>query len=1086
MAGLFVHTSNRLEDLAEALATVLAAAPLPPLVDEIVVVPSQGIGRWLRQSLAERHGIVAGLRLPFVGTWFHEMLVRPDDRADPFAKDALVFRLWQLLGDPAAARELQPAVDYCRDDADDRKKLQLCLRLAGVLDDYQLWRPDLLQRWSAGDDTSELGPHAGWQARLWRRLLPEGTRAAPRKRRRREQDATLFQAAPAKALASVPIRVAAMRELLADPARARAALPARLSVFGAATLPPVFVELLASCSAHVPVHLFVPEPAPLAAGDGDNPWLAAFAQETREFASVLAALDDRGDTTVHRFDLGAMSGRENHWPAATVLQHVQQSIGDLEAPRGGRPRHRIDPNDDSLRVHDCHSPHRELEVVRDQILAAFAADPTLQPHDVVVQVPDIETYAPVAQAVFGPVRAYLPFHVADRSPARDLPLCNTVFALLELAVDRVEVHDVFRILEEPAVHRRFGLSLPDLPMLRSRCEQAGIRWGIDAESRAKSCRLPPFDDNAWRPGLERLLLGVATGPCDELVLGVLPVADATSGRDEPLARFLAFAETLFAALPALQRPHPLPAWADLIAQTIAALFRPATIEEEGELARLGACLSRMRELAAQTALVDPLPPAAVRDWLAHSLQQATGTRGFLAGAVTVASVQPLRTVPARLLFVCGLADGTFPRQHRPLAFDLMACARRPGDRDVRLDDRQLFLDLLLAARDKLHLTFVGRSQKDDSECAPSVLLLALLERIDASCTTAATGQRPSDLLRVRHPLQPWSRRYRTGDDARLFTYGTSTRALPDRADDEPAWFQAPLAPPAELLGPELSLGRLLEFWKSPCRFFLREVVDVRLRGEDEGSDTTEPFALDALEVWRVQDQLARIGDRPLAARKALLRQSGLLPVAGPGDAEFATLDDEVQALLATVRTFGEPASRSLRITHGGVRLSGEIDGVTATCLLRSRVATLKAKDQLAAWIVHVVVAIARHAGETWPAETIVVARDQAIRLQALTADDAARALDTLLAGYRAGLTAPLPFFPATSSAWAEASSDPAAADRKARTKWQPRHNMTGASDSENRDHMLCFRQRDPLATAEFRDWAGRVFHAMAPHTRSLS
>ena len=40
--GLFVHTSNRLEELLEALATVLADEPLPPLQDDVVAVPSQG------------------------------------------------------------------------------------------------------------------------------------------------------------------------------------------------------------------------------------------------------------------------------------------------------------------------------------------------------------------------------------------------------------------------------------------------------------------------------------------------------------------------------------------------------------------------------------------------------------------------------------------------------------------------------------------------------------------------------------------------------------------------------------------------------------------------------------------------------------------------------------------------------------------------------------------------------------------------------------------------------------------------------------------------------------------------------------
>jgi exodeoxyribonuclease V gamma subunit len=1092
VGGLFVHSSNRLEELLEALAAVLGADPLPPLQDEIIAVPSQGIARWLRLRLAEKHGIAAGMNLPFLGAWLHDLARRAEATTDdPLAKDLLVFRLWRLLREEAVARECALATAYCSDDPDDQKRLQLCQRLARVFDDYQVWRPDVLQRWSAGDDTKELGPHAVWQARLWRHLVrdcgwqttsdplptarPRGKKATPAK------GALLF-AEPVvepEHRRDEPIRILQLQRLLGDETAVRL-LPRRLSVFGASTLPPSFLDLLATVARHVPVHLYVPAPAWFADAEASNAWLDAFGAQSREFAALLAELDSRQMVAVHHLDLGRLAGRTPEQPARTVLQHLQQQVADLGG--GNAPaRHRLDPADASFRVHDCHSPLRELEVVRDQILAAFAADASLQPHDVLVLVPDIETYAPIAHAVFGPVAEHLPFHVADRSPVHDLPVCSTLFAILQLLQKRVEVHDLFRILEEPTVHRRFGLGPADLPALRDRCARAGIRWGIDADSRARTCRLPGFAENSWRTGLERLLLGVATGPMDDLVFGALPCADATSGRDEALARLLHFVDSLFAWIEPLNRPQTLANWARLLDDLMDRCFLAETPDETAALQRLRHASARLREIEASARLREPLSPRVLQLWLEESLQQSAGTRGFLAGAVTVAALQPMRTVPARCVFVCGLADATFPRRHQPLAFDLNATPRRPGDRDTRLDDRQLFLDVVMAARQQLHFCYVGHSAKDDSECAPSVVVAELLDLLDQG-GTVADGRSPRQACTVRHPLQPWSTRYRDGRDARLFTFSRAVLPSAGQRGDEVPWFQGKVDPPAELDGDELALDRLLEFWKHPPRFFCKHVLGAYVRDDDDAEPTTEPFALGPLDRWRIQDQIARRAERPATdeQRRQVLRATGLLPVGGAGDVRFQELDDEAQALLGRVAAHGPRSTRPLQVTVDGLRLHGDIVGITAAQVVRHRMAKLKVKDRLGAWIVHVAVALARHAGQPdWPQTTVVLGKDGGRTLRSLTAAEARAAFGVLLRGYRDGLHMPLPFFPETSYAFAEELPNREAARKQALSEWES--DTVGVyTESQDPEHVLCFRGTDPLASESFAEWAGTLFATFLP------
>ena len=48
-----------------------------------------------------------------------------------------------------------------------------------------------------------------------------------------------------------------------------------------------------------------------------------------------------------------------------------------------------------------------------------------------------------------------------------------------------------------------------------------------------------------------------------------------------------------------------------------------------------------------------------------------------------------------------MTSSEYPRSQPPLDFDLMGSDYRPGDRSRREDDRYLFLEALLSARDQL-------------------------------------------------------------------------------------------------------------------------------------------------------------------------------------------------------------------------------------------------------------------------------------------------------------------------------------------------------------------------------------------------
>src|SRR5690606_3998875 len=140
-----------------------------------------------------------------------------------------------------------------------------------------------------------------------------------------------------------------------------------------------------------------------------------------------------------------------------------------------------------IQFHIAHSALREVEILHDRLLAAFDADPSLQPDDVIVMVPDIEKYAPYVDAVFGlhgpEDDRYIPYFIVDRGPGRLSPGADAVQSLLLLPAARGRVFDVLELLEIAAVRRRFDPGEEDSGWLRTWMQGASVRRGLGSGHR---------------------------------------------------------------------------------------------------------------------------------------------------------------------------------------------------------------------------------------------------------------------------------------------------------------------------------------------------------------------------------------------------------------------------------------------------------------------------------------------------------------------------------------------------------------------------------------------------------------------------
>lgn len=1074
MARLHLHRGNRLEALADALAGILSAPLASALQSEIVAVQSLGMRRWLSQQLAARLGVAANIAFPFPEKLAADLFGAAfglEASGGAFARDVLPWRVLRALPcllELPGASELR---HYLEGDQSALKHYQLATRIATVLDRYLAYRPEMLLQWEQPGD-------GDWQRHLWRQLVRETPEAHPAELLRR--------------LASHPTpKMAGL-----------GTLPPRVCIFGLSTLPPFHIQLLGAAARFVDVHLFHLEPSPEYWGDlltprernrlalrmeklgrtledvhaePPNPLLAATGRAGRDFTQLLLELDAASES--------------DHFtqPAGTgMLAQLQADLFELREPAPCE----ADPRDLSIQVHCCHGPARELEVLHDHLLELFERLPDLAPRDILVLTPDMETYAPFIEAVFGapedPARQ-IPFTIADRSVRLESGVVDAFLRILDLHGGRFGVATVLDLLEVPALRERFSIGEDDLPQLQAWAEQAAIRWGIDAAHRA-SFDLPPTAQNSWRDGFKRLLLGYALQG-ESLFDGTLPCSEIHPGSGPLLGRWIEFAETLFAHANQLAAARPLADWADTFTGLSAALFADND-ESADELRRLRRTFESLAGAMAASGCSQPVAFEVIRAHLGAQLAGSESGRGFLGGKATFCALKPMRSIPFRVICMIGMNDGAFPRHDSPLAFDRTAAQPRLGDRNLRDDDRYLFLETLLSARQVLYLSYSGLSIRDNSEAPPCVLLSELLDYLDSRFIFQGAASCRAKLVR-RHHLQAFHPNY--FGDGRLFSY-SNENALAARAAasprPEPEPFAARPLPAPSSHSSVIALHELARFFSSPADAFLRGPLGIVLPRDGEALQESEPVALDILGRYGLLAKIMEDGLRGTdpSSTEAWLAACGELPHGFLTRLHARECITSAQEMLQAVRGVicGQPlAALPIELAAGSWNLSGTLHGLYPEGLLRARPAGINGKDMIRAWLEHLALNALRPEGASL--QTWIFGKEREMKcLQAIA--EPLPVLAKLLAHYERGLCMPLPFFPKTSWAFAAACDKgkaPAEALAEARKTWEGgRQGSKDVPGERDTAHALAWRGvADPL-DGTFQDLARDIFEpvlaAIAP------
>jgi exodeoxyribonuclease V gamma subunit len=953
MTGFHVHRSNRLERLADVFTEALRTnPPRDPFAVVPVVVGSRGMARWLRNRVAGAPGlgVCAGLDFPFPAPFLRDAALQvlgvtaPD--ADPWDVDALAWRVLDVLRDRLAEPDFEPVRRALGADAlppvVGRRHLALAHGVADVLDRYVHARPGWIEHWRAGRTLATPAlPDEAWQAALWRELESRVGAAGTVVAHGRTWPSHL--AGLLAALGACPDATPA-GSTFAD-----------VHVFGLSTLPPLFLQGFATLGRFRRVDLYLLTPSDGFWGDyqtlpearrllrraspavrqsleaglaEQHPLLTGLGRLSRDFQNLLEGLPDAAASGVlpgcELFDDDTPSAVT---PAPRLLARLQRHLRLLASPRQAR----VDdpappaPDDDSLRVHACAGPTRQVEALRDALLGLMVDHPHLQPRDVVVMTPDVETFAPLVAAAFseggtGEGRAdgatpdpeawgaagapRLPVEIADLSLRRTNPVAEVLLAALELAQVRVTASAVADLVRREPVRTRFGLEPDDVDVLRAWLADSGIRWGVDAADRARD-GLPADDQNTFRFGLERLALGAVAGESTALFAGrALPLAVGESDI-ERLGRFATFCGVLFDLLVELRVARPADGWRALLPRAVHDLT--ATSAAAAWLTEQ--VLEGLDEALAQAACwPGPLGVDAVHQALAGRFQVGGDADRANTGAVTMCALAPMRSVPFKVVALLGLDDDRFPRRGARAGFDLTRLRPAAGDREPRDEDRHLLLEAVLSAREHLMVFYSGRDASSDERLPPAVPVAELLDAVELSFAPPAGLGSVRQSVLVEHPVQPFSER----------AFAMPPRSFDRRLREVALRLRGPRAPRSGLFPPgtvlpapvrrdEIRLDDLVACLRNPARFLLQRRLGLYLADLDESLSDREALELERLDVLSLEASLfaALVADEGTASAEATLERvrlelsaRGELPHGAGGRLDLSCRAEALRPLVA--------------------------------------------------------------------------------------------------------------------------------------------------------------------------------------------
>ena len=995
---LYLHHSNDINRLTQHLLQLLADEPANVLQAEQILVQNPGMKRWLQQQICSSNGIAANIEFPLPSRFIWDIFIDQfDDIPELSGFDAEVLRwsMLQLLQQHVEDKELAPLKAYQQLENADLARFQLAQKLAGLFDQYLVYRPQMMSTWEKAK--APLPAIESWQAYLWRLLRAQSDQP---------HRAQLIQR---------------LIEAISSDRFSSQSLPSQLYVFALSAMSPMYMNVLAALSQHLDVHIFIVNPCRHYWGDirsrkdqikqGELPMLEN---------ELLASLGKQGRDYIDQFyDSGLECIDREHFSEIkpdSLLNLVKHDILNFTQTR---PAFDVQ-QDESIQLVSCYSELRELQLLHDYLLTQLDQDHQLQAHDIVVMCPDINNLAPYIDAVFGqqPASRRIPYSVSDNNVLSSTPLLQTILDWINLPSSRLTANEISAWLELPALQRAYQLDETAVDSIRYWISQNHINWALDSEHRSR-LGFPDYELNTWRHGISQLLTAYLLPPHSELYQQQVASACIIDQQDfMALGQLQKFLDDLAHWQQQLNQKQSLLGWQNNINAMIDSLLQL----DENEVWLIKPLRDEMaawQKQAQQAGFEQQMELSVIHYLLQQSLEQGSAHHAYLTGGINFCNLIPMRTLPFKVVCLIGMGDQQFPRNEPLLQMDLISRNPQKGDRSRREDDRYMFLQSLLSAQQSLYISYVGRNKQDDSPLEPSVVVSELLDTIEQN-----SGHR----IHIRQSaLQPFAQsNFAYGSYAEQWQLKPAAK-LDDRFNQ---------AIDFDEIDKDIELDELIRFYHNPARHFMQQRLGLRLATASSDIDDDEAFTLDPLSRHGLRQTLFNDLMQQGELQQAKYLNSGLLSPLTSGEIQLQQQLIEVHEMVRDLTSHEYYSGQTLceqSLSLQGYEIQGRVLSYSTQGLLQITQSKVNGKGLFSSWIQHCFLC----ATQTLQFSQIIFS-DKTIKLLILDKSQAQQTLMSLIENYIEGSKRILPLYINTAYDYQRIKDekDESAALNKIQSDWQ--------------------------------------------------
>ncbi len=917
-----LKVSNSLTKLAENLAVEIqhSADVFRPVY---IVTQTEGMNVWLKQQLANRLGIVANIRFLKPNESVHLLFRKISGTYKrSISLHDFTWLLYTLLDENEFKSRYPFIAQYysSKHSDSDLKRMALAQQVADLFDQYQVYRTAMTEEWNTSKDDYD-----NWQKTLWINAMNRIGDNFPDKNYIGKFISEAVQ---------IPDNQLILKEEISN-----------LYFFGISLITNYHYAIINSVSKFVDVQFLIQNPAP------EDYW---FEEKTEKLISFLQSKGyyDKSeksdanpllvswgkliqDTFLMIFEDSQILNTMEELPSEipnpdTLLHRIQKSVYENEK------QFKIPKNllyDGSITINSCFNPLREVQVLYNYLVHLIdKRNEELSARDIVVMVSDIDTYASYIKAVFDNAPYHFRYTIADESFAVSDSLSNALIEILSLRENQFTSETIVRLLDFSAIRNNFRIN--DVEFVRNLIREANIRFGTVGKKEDDTYYV------SWQYGLKRIMYGLCMSGGNEYETeneSLYPLDSVEGFQMAQTVHFTYFIELLIQSVQSRKTKRTLSEWVNYVEDTVFQFIGEREENEDEDYLLL------LKELENYNLLQELFNEKVSYDVFLYDflpiLKNAKRSRAFASSGITFCSLIPMRSIPFKVVALLGMDYDKFPRIENRVSFDLMLKEKQRGDRNIKQNDKHLFLETLVSAEDYLYISYIGQNVKDNSSIPPSSMVDELIDFISTHSENPDSTRKK---IVQKHPLHDFSRNYNS-DNPNLYSYLSQSTSKLTLKKANPSAFDN---------FEDIAIEKFVSFLKNPIKGYYNKVLDIYYREDELILETTEKFDLNSQEKWRLRTHFLTLPDETYESERQRLLKQGELPLKNMSHRKFNELIEEISYVKETYENLTKSLEKkkipiSLQIENS--RINGTIE-VFGNRLIFSCFSKRELKYQLDAYI----------------------------------------------------------------------------------------------------------------------------------------